>query len=138
MTMNRKILVDTSALIAYFIKFERNHNSINNYLEENPDHEWIIPSTVFSELMTWFRIKVNPSKAVPIGTFLREECTYHHLTRSEDEETWNIYRKYTDKGWSYTDCSLLSLSKKMNVPYILTLDHHFKQMKQNGVLVVPE
>ena len=136
--MKNRIIVDTSALIAYFIHSEKKHQSISKYVQENSDQEWIIVSTVFSEIMTWLRLKVNPKHAIPIGSFLREQCKYHLITKKEDEETWSIFKNYSDKKWSYTDCSLLAVSKEQNIPLILTIDHHFQQMKNFRVIAVPE
>lgn len=136
--MNKRIIVDTSALIAYSMKFERKHQIIRSYIKEHPDYELIIVSTVFSELMTWLRQKVHQKYAIPIGTFLREECTYHHISQGDDDETWRIYKETLDKKWSYTDCSLLAVSKNLNIPLILSIDHHFHQMKSFGITVVPD
>ena len=136
--MKDRIIVDTSALISYFIDSEQNHQKISQYIQENPNLEWIIISTVFSELMTWLRFKIHPKYALPIGSFLREKCNYHLITWLEDEDTRNIYHSFSDKKWSYTDCSLLAVSKSIQVPLILTVDHHFNQMKNFGIISVPE
>ena len=136
--MKNSIIVDTSALIAYFIQSEKKHQCVNSYIKTHPKQEWIIVSTVFSEIMTWLRLKVHPRHAIPIGSFLREQCYYHPITPSEDEVTWDIYKTYSDKKWSFTDCSLLAVSKEENVPLILSIDHHFHQMKSFGITVVPD
>ncbi len=136
--MKNSIIVDTSALIAYFIQSEKKHECVSSYIKNHSNYEWIVASTVFSEIMTWLRLKVHPKHALPIGSFLREQCHYHPITKREDAVTWDIFKNYSDKKWSYTDCSLLAISKEENVPIILSIDHHFHQMKNCGITVVPD
>jgi predicted nucleic acid-binding protein len=135
--MNERVLIDSSALIAYFIKQEKHHQIIREFIDENPDMEWVIVSTVFSELVTWLRDRTNSTQTTSIGEFLKRSCTYIVLSEIQDENTWNNFKKFSDKDWSYTDCSLLTLSLSLNIPFILTLDHHFNQMKKMGVIPLP-
>jgi hypothetical protein len=47
---------------------------------------------------------------------------------------WDIFEKYDDKQWSYVDCSLLAIARRLMLRRIFTFDHHFQQM---GFEVVP-
>ena len=47
-----EVLVDTSALIAFFVGSEKHHLSIKNYFLSNSDSRWVILSTVFDETVT--------------------------------------------------------------------------------------
>ncbi len=136
--MKNSIIVDNSALIAYFIQSEKKHDSVSSYIKNHPNLELIVISTVFSEIMTWLRLKVHPKHALPIGSFLREQCLFHPINKREDAVTGEIFKNYSDKKWSYTDCLLLAISKEENIPTILTIDHHFHQMKNCGITVVPD
>jgi hypothetical protein len=42
--------------------------------------------------------------------------------------------QYSDKDWSYTDCSCLAVMRRLGIEQALTTDHHFRQM---GITVVP-
>ena len=53
-----EVLVDTSALIAFFVGSEKHHLSVKNYFLSNPDSKWVILSTVFDETVTWLRVKI--------------------------------------------------------------------------------
>ena len=136
--MSDKILVDSSALIAYFISQEEHHQKIRKYVDEHPDIEWVVLSTVFSELITWLRAQTNHSVSLKIGEFLKTDCEYLVLSDEHDDETRKNFKRFLDKEWSYTDCSLLTLSKYLNIPHVLTLDHHFRQMKNMGVIPCPD
>jgi uncharacterized protein len=45
--------------------------------------------------------------------------------------------RYDDKAWSYTDCSLLVMSQRLNIPTVVALDEHIRQMRGLGVNCVP-
>jgi len=46
-----------------------------------------------------------------------------------------IFCRYTDKDWSYVDCSLLALAQQQKIPAVFSFDRHFEQMP--GLMRVP-
>jgi len=42
-----EIIVDTSALIAFFVRSEKHHSSARTYAAQHPTARWIILETVF-------------------------------------------------------------------------------------------
>lgn len=54
-----QVLVDTSALIAFFVKSERHHPAARQYVQRHPRTQWVILESVFSETVTWVRVKVS-------------------------------------------------------------------------------
>ena len=72
--MKNSIIVDTSALIAYFIQSEKKHQCINSYIKTHPKQEWIIVSTVFSEIMTWLRF-LTPDMQFQLDPFSVSNAT---------------------------------------------------------------
>jgi uncharacterized protein len=135
--MSKKILVDTSAIIGYFFETETSYEAILEYVQSHPEEQWVILSTVFSETMTWFRARSSSEMTISIGEKLRSECIYINLSRDDDAQVWALFKRYSDKLWSYTDCSLLAMSQSLNIPRILTIDHHFLQMLHEGIIVCP-
>ena len=103
----------------------------------SPTLEWIILSTVFDETVTWLRTKVSGKASIEIGKVLRKEHTYIALSKSDDLATWEIFRYYSDKRWSYTDCSLLAMSRHLGVAEIVSFDRHFRQMAGLGIVCLP-
>ena len=45
------------------------------------------------------------------------------------------FEKFSDKNWSFTDCSSKWIIEKLKIKTALTLDHHFQQF--GSVLVLP-
>ena len=132
-----EILVDTSALIAFFVKSERHHVAVRKYVLQNPATRWIILASVFDEAVTWLRTKVSIKSSIEIGRVLREEHRYVVLTEADDAAIWEVFCRYDDKRWSYTDCSLLVMAQRLGVPKVLAFDEHIRQMAGLGVICVP-
>jgi len=49
------------------------------------------------------------------------------VLRADGRENWEIFR--STKNWSYTDCSLLVLSRRTGGRGIFAFDRHFSQMR---------
>lgn len=132
-----EILVDTSALIAFFVHSEKHHRSIRDFFLQNSSCQWLILSTVFDETVTWVRAKVSIYHSIQIGRVLREEHRYIPLSSSDDLATWEAFCRYDDKDWSYTDCSLLVMASRLQVSNVAAFDDHIRQMQGLGVRCLP-
>ena len=132
-----EILVDTSALIAFFVKSEKHHTTAQNYVIANPKVPWVILETVFSETVTWIRAKVSIHHSIQVGELLRQEHRYLQLSPTDDDATWEIFRRYDDKEWSYTDCSILAISQRLSINQVFAFDKHIRQMASLNVICVP-
>lgn len=132
-----KVIVDTSALIAFFIQSEEHHIAVQHYTAQNSATQWIILETVFDEFVTWMRAKVSISSSIQVGRILREEHIYVNISDIDDTATWEIFSQYDDKRWSYTDCSILAMANKLDVLEVLAFDEHIRQMAGLGIRCVP-
>jgi predicted nucleic acid-binding protein len=132
-----QVLLDTSALIAFFVQSEKHHLAVKNYVLEHSNIQWIILSSVFDETVTWMRLRVSIQASIEIGHVLREEHIYIALSEADDLATWEIFCRYDDKLWSYTDCSLLVMAKRLGVSEIVSFDQHIRQMAGLGIVCVP-
>lgn len=135
--MTKEIIVDTSALIAFFIKSETYHETAQNYCLENPHNGWIILESVFDETVTWIRSKVSSKASIQVGQILREDHHYINLSDSDDLATWEAFCKYNDKKWSYTDCSILVMAHRLQIFEVFAFDDHIRQMAGLGIICVP-
>jgi predicted nucleic acid-binding protein len=75
--------------------------------------------------------------SIAVGRLLRQEHRYVALSDADDHATWEAFCRYDDKSWSYTDCSLLVMSQRLNIPIEVALDEHIRQMRGLGVDCVP-
>ncbi len=130
--MMAELLVDTSALIAFFVKSEEHHEAARQYVLTHPRTRWVILGSVFDETVTWFRAKVSIADSITIGGVLRTEHRYYYLS-----DDWEAFRRYDDKAWSYTDCSLLVMARRLGIPHVFAFDEHINQMAGLGIIPVP-
>ena len=133
----QEVLADTSALIAFFVRSERHHTAARQYLLDHPDTRWIVLQSVFDEAVTWFRTKVLIRDSITVGRVLREEHRYVNLSEADDAATWEAFCKYDDKLWSYTDCSILVMARRLGVFQVFAFDEHIRQMAGVGIVCVP-
>ena len=132
-----EVIADTSALIAFFVRSEEHHDDARRYMAAHPTTRWIILESVFDERATWFRAKVSPRDSIVIGHVLREEHRYRNLSDDDDAATWETFCRYDDKAWSYTDCSILVMAKRLGITQVFTFDEHIRQMTGLGIASVP-
>jgi uncharacterized protein len=59
------------------------------------------------------------------------------MALADDIATWEAFYRYDDKAWSYTDCLLLVMSQRLNIPTVVALDEHIRQMRGLGVNCAP-
>ena len=135
--MTQEVIVDTSALIAFFVRSETHHQAAQQYCQKNPQNRWIILESVFDETVTWIRSKVSTKAPIQIGQLLREEHCYINLSDADDAATWKVFCQYDDKKWSYTDCSILVMANRLKVFKIFAFDDHIHQMAGLGIICVP-
>jgi uncharacterized protein len=132
-----KIIADTSALIAIFFKSEKHHRSVITYLQDNSASEIVIIETVFAEFVTWTRARVSIPASIELGNLIRSEHEYIPMNDFDHSSTWEIFQQYDDKEWSYTDCSILVMANKLEIPIVLGFDRHLHQMVGLGIITVP-
>jgi predicted nucleic acid-binding protein len=132
-----EIIVDTSALIAFFVQSEKHHLAARDYAAQHQSTRWLILETVFDEFVTWIRAKVSVADSIHVGRILREEHLYVNVSDADDAATWEAFCRYDDKPWSYTDCSILAMAHKLGISEVFTFDVHIRQMEGLGIRCVP-
>ncbi len=132
-----QILIDPSALIAFFVQSEKHHLAVKQYILDCPTVQWIILSSVLDETVTWLRLRISAQASIEVGRVLREEHLYIALSEADDRVTWEMFCRYDDKLWSYTDCSLLAMAQRLDITEIASFDRHIRQMAGLGIVCVP-
>jgi predicted nucleic acid-binding protein len=51
-----------------------------------------------------------------------------HITPDIEEEAWRLFKQYSDKFFSFTDCTSFIVMRQLNLTEAFTNDHHFEQM----------
>lgn len=85
---------------------------------------------VLDETYTGLLTRVGHFAAVDFGERIRSTRIMHivHITEELEEEAWKLFKQYTDKDFSFTDCTSFVVMRQFNLTEAFTNDHHFVQM----------
>jgi hypothetical protein len=74
--------------------------------------------------------KVGHFAAVEFGDNVQksEVVRIVHVTEEMEDEAWTIFKKYSDKLFSFTDCTSFVVMHQLDLTQAFTNDHHFTQM----------
>lgn len=130
------IFVDTSAWFASVVPWDADHFAATDWLKENKS-PLLTTDYVVDETLTLLRMRGENARALSLGSrfFAGEIATIHRLTNEQLLEAWHTFRQFSDKGWSFTDCTSKVTIEKLGVSRAFSLDRHFRQF--GTVEVVP-
>jgi len=127
------VFLDTGFILAIRNADDLNHLKAREIMKECLSGKFgqiFVSNFVFDETVTLTLVRThNRGLVEDIGNFIFESPRIKliHLSETEFLATWEYFLKYFKKGLSFTDCSLLVMTKLFedNV-YIATFDKHFK------------
>ncbi len=135
----RRTLIDTGAIYALVARTDVHHTTARNFVQEWLAHRgtFVLPDIVFAEAMTLLKARLGTAIALRVGRELRQNQAYVWIALGVDgeRETWAAFEQFNDKEWSYTDCALLVLTRRLKCPEVFSFDGHFDQMP--GVVRLP-
>jgi len=126
-----QVIADTSGLYALVDRNDPHHLQATNFLKNHASvGRLLISNHVFDESMTLVKARLGIEVALQLGIRLRNSRFVEMVTFStaQEQETWRIFSRYTDKGWSYTDCACLALARQRDIQHAFSFDRHFSQM----------
>ena len=136
-----RLFVDTSALLALVNARDDNHSSAIAFRERLRQGKTqfkllIISNYIFDETMTLLRTRVGHNSALSLGEAIRGSKIFRMrwITPELDGEAWNIFAKYRDTDFSYTDCTSFALMRMEGIETVFGYDEHFGQF---GIQQVP-
>ncbi|MBI5053097.1 MAG: type II toxin-antitoxin system VapC family toxin [Chloroflexi bacterium] len=128
----RQALIDTSAIYSLVVRADKNHEAARVLLKTwlKQKNAFVLADVVFIESMTLLKSRFGSEVALKVGRELRANPVYLWMALGADgeRETWEVFQKYADKEWSYTDCALLALSQHLKTDHVFSFDSHFDQM----------
>jgi predicted nucleic acid-binding protein len=130
------IFVDTSAWFAAFVKDDVRHLPAKHWLES--DHGPLVTTDyVIDELLTLMMARQNKRRAEIAGKVLLEGALaeIEWTTKADFQAAWDVFRVYSDKQWSFTDCVSRVVMQRLSVKTAFAFDDHFAQF--GTVNIVP-
>ncbi len=130
------VFVDTGAWFAYFVRRDPDHNSARNWVSTN-ESSLVTSDYILDELFTLLKIRESHIVAVATGRVLIEEkiCQVIKLTPDDFTRAWSIFVQFSDKGWSFTDCTSKAIMERLSITTAFSFDEHFEQF--GSIIRVP-
>jgi uncharacterized protein len=128
--------VDTGAWFASVVPSDSVHAAAVRWLSENTE-PLLTTDYVIDETLTLLQRRGEISRARSLGEhfFSGELATIYYLTEADIAQAWETFRRFSDKEWSFTDCTSKIVIEKLNLAHAFAFDHHFRQF--GIVTVVP-
>jgi predicted nucleic acid-binding protein len=125
-----KAFIDTGAFLAIADKSDTFHELSATAYQKLVEQKTILYTSnyIIDETITLIRARVNHNAAVAFIKGLDDsDITILHITEKDECSAKEIFIKYKDKAFSYTDCTSFTLIDKYSIDATLSLDEHFSQ-----------
>lgn len=122
------VFVDTGAWFAYFVRRDPDHNLARKWVSNN-DSQLVTSDYILDELFTLLKLRESYTVAAAAGKILTEEkiCQIIKITPDDFARAWNVFVQFSDKGWSFTDCTSKVIMERLNISTAFSFDEHFEQ-----------
>ena len=129
----RRIFADTHYWVALIHKGDKHHDIAKAMPAQLAPLIIVTTHMVLAEFLNSFgkreRAYYKPFAAKLVDEILRDpETVVVDQTAHQFDGALDIYRSYSDKDWSLTDCASYNVMKNEGITDALTHDRHFEQM----------
>lgn len=126
----KRILVDTGAWYAFIDKKDPEHNNAKTFYSSNTV-PFVTSNFIFDETVTLLMSRLGWEVASKFGENLKNSgfVSLVAITDADEERAWEIFKKFRDTGFSYTDCTSFALMERLKIDTVFSFDEHFKIMK---------
>jgi len=130
------IFVDTGAWFASMVPSDANHDAAEEWLNQNSE-PLITTDYVVSETITLLLVRGQRPQAEAFGSMILSGklASLHVIELGEIHDAWEVFLRFRDKQWSFTDCTSKVIIEKLGLKKAFSFDHHFRQF--GTVAVVP-
>jgi predicted nucleic acid-binding protein len=120
------LFVDTSAFYALADKKDTNHRRARAFLAalQRKGQALLTTTDVFDEIVTLVRYRLGHRAAVTLGDKLSVSSWCRVLEVRDDirRGAWDIFVRYTDQAFSFTDCTSFATMRSMHLSEAFTFD----------------
>lgn len=126
-----KVFIDTTALVGYFDGSDICHEAAKDLIARMRRQRirMVLTDFIIDESITTIKSRVGHGIAVRAGDFVLQcqAIDIIWLDQAVVLKGWEYFKKHTDKGYSFTDCTSFVLMKEIGLKYSLSFDRHFEQ-----------
>ena len=129
--------IDTSAFLALENRKDEYHKPalmFRHSLLESKE-SLVTSDYVLDESHTIIRLRAGHKIAVQFGEMIQATglIEVKYLTKEIFREAWHIFKSFSDKEFSFTDCTSFALMESLQIKTAFTFDDHFNQYGKFGV-----
>jgi predicted nucleic acid-binding protein len=125
------IFIDTSAFLALENRKDEYHKRALMFRDSllESKESLVTSDYVLDESYTIIRLRAGHKIAVQFGEMIQATglIEIKYLTKEILREAWHIFRSFSDKEFSFTDCTCFALMESLQIKTAFTFDDHFKQ-----------
>ncbi len=128
MILTNTILIDTSAYYALKDKDDAFHYNALKFVETNI-YPLVTTNLIVVETLNLFKQRLGHQHAVEIGKNLFDPKIINVIKVADEDitEAWKIFQRYSDKGFSFTDCTTFAVMERLKISSAFAFDEHFRQ-----------
>jgi uncharacterized protein len=135
----KSTFVDTSAFVALVDRKDRNHQAAKRTLKAlaKARTPLITSAYIADEVITLARMRLGHAIAVDTGEALLGSrwCRLMEVDHATRESAWNIFVRYDDQSFSFTDCTSFALMRALDAEDAFTFDR--TDFTAAGFTVIP-
>jgi predicted nucleic acid-binding protein len=122
-----RVLVDTSAWAALTDRDDRGNASVKAVLSEMKDR-LATTNFILDETLTLLRYHVGWTVARAFGEQIRAGRLAQQIRvmPSDEEAAWDIFVRYRDHAFSFTDCTSFAVMRRLGIDTAVTTDSDFR------------
>jgi len=128
----KNIFVDSCAWLALNDKKDQFHLKAVEINREliSKGYKYYTTNFVLDETITLVRMCIGHSAAVTFYEMLKSTKLIEIIKINDkiEDYAWEIFKKYSDKDFSFTDCTSFYVMQNYNFNKSFTNDHHFEQI----------
>ena len=126
-----KVFIDTSGWVALFVENDKYHKKAASIFEEIKNSKAIIYTSdyVIDETITTILVRGSHKQSVLAGEalFISKIIKIIHVCPDYLQVAWELYQKYKDKMFSFTDVTSFVIMKDLNIGKALAFDREVMQ-----------
>ncbi len=131
-----KVFVDTGAFIALTDADDENHKAAAAFYRKAKEKgtRFVTTNFVVCETMNYLRARISHHVAALFRENLKKSGFIEivTLTPSIEDAAFSIFKRYTDKNFSFTDCTSFSTMSSLKLKSAFAFDKHFEQFEGIG------
>ncbi len=131
--MPKRIFIDSSAFLALEDESDDYHEEALRFRDQEllqGHYELITTSYILDETLTLIRSRLGIPASIAFSKNIRKSQLVRVLSvsRELEEKALDLFEKYDDKTFSFTDCVSFVLMREMGIREAFAFDEHFEQM----------